>query len=112
MLSVSFIYLFDFALFVVFVWLPKSGQLNGQRNVLQITNALQKICKTIHKQKFTDKVPEANIKEIDFLKEQCQSPNGPVNLLSCQSLVHLVQGGVLQPAKILSMFISMLSNAR
>lgn len=86
--------------------------LTDQRNVLQITNALQKICKSIHKQKFTDNVPEANIKEIEFLKEQCQSPNGPVSLLSCQSLVYLVQDGVLQPAKILTMFISMLSNAR
>ena len=86
--------------------------LTDPENTLQIINALQKISKSIERQKSKTDFKESAVKEIDFLKEQCQSANVQLSLLSCQLFVHLVENGVLQPANILTMFISMLPNAR
>lgn len=85
--------------------------LTHPRSLLPLTNVLEKIVQSIKRQKLNDNVKEDAIKEIDFLKEQCLSENVRLSLLSCQSLYCLVESGVLQPANVLTMFISMLSNA-
>lgn len=86
--------------------------LTDPTNLLQISNGLQKIAKSMHKQKFDENVADNGIKEIDFLRELCQSDNIQLGLLSCQTLVHLAEDGVLQAAKVLTIFVSMLSGAR
>lgn len=86
-------------------------QLTHPKSVLPLANVLQKISQSIKRQKVDENVKESAIKEIDFLKEQCLSENMRLSLLSCQSLYCLVEDGVLQPANVLTMFMSMLSNA-
>lgn len=86
--------------------------LTDQTCTLQITNALQRLCKIIQKQKIDEKTSESSIKEIEFLKEQCESSNVQLSLLACQTFVHLVEDGVLQAARVLTIFISMLTTAR
>lgn len=85
--------------------------LTHPKSLLPLANALQKISQSIKRQKLDENVKESAIKEIDFLKEQCLSENRRLSLLSCQSLYGLVENGVLQPANVLTMFISLLSNA-
>lgn len=86
--------------------------LSDSGHVLQVSNALQKISKSIRRQKIDDKVAEHNIREIEFLKEQCQSPNVQLSLLACQTLTQLSEDAVLQSGRVLTMLISMLPNAR
>lgn len=86
-----------------------AGQTN---NVLQLSKALQKVEKAIEQQKKNAAKKESAIEELNFLKEQCLSKNIQLSLLSSQSLYNLVESGVLQPASVLTMFITMLSNAK
>lgn len=86
--------------------------LTDPTSTLQITNGLQRLCKSIQKQKIEDKISENSIKEIEFLKEQCQSSNVQLSLLACQAFLHLVDDGVLQAARLLTTFVSMLTSAR
>lgn len=86
--------------------------LTDSNNLLQISNGLQKLCRSIQKQKIEEKIAENNIKEIDFLKELCQFSNVKLSLLACQALVHLAEENVLQSGKVLTAFVSMLSTAR
>lgn len=85
--------------------------LTHPKSLLPLANALQKVSQSIRRQKLDENVKENAIKEIDFLKEQCLSENKQLSLMSCQSLYSLVEDGVLQPASVLTMFISLLSNA-
>lgn len=85
--------------------------LTHPNSLLPLANALQKISQSIKRQKLDENVKEGEIKEIGFLKEQCLSKNIRLSLLSCQSLYRLVEDGVLQPSNVLTMFMSMLSNA-
>lgn len=80
-------------------------------SLLPLANALQKIVQSIKRQKLDEHVQENAIKEIEWLKDQCASDNMQLSLLSCQSLYCLVEDGVLQPANVLTMFMSLLSNA-
>lgn len=84
--------------------------LTHPKSLLPLANALQKVSQSIRRQKLDENVKESAIKEIDLLKEQCLSENKQLSLLSCQSLYSLVEDGVLQPASVLTMFISLLSN--
>lgn len=87
-------------------------QLVNQNNVLQLSKALQKVAKAIEQQKKESTKKESAIDELNFLKEQCLSNNVHLSLLSCQTLYNLVESGVLDPANALTMFITMLSNAK
>lgn len=84
--------------------------LTHPESLLPLTNALQKISQSIRRQK-DENVKESSIKEIDLLKEQCLSENKRLSLLSCQTLYSLVEDGALVPANVLTIFISLLSNA-
>lgn len=81
-------------------------------NVLQLSKALQKIEKAIEQQKKDSAKKESAIEELNFLKEQCLSNNVQLSLLSSQTLYGLVERGILEPANVLTMFITMLSNAK
>lgn len=85
--------------------------LTNKNSILQITTALQKICKTIQCEK-SKNTPDNNIKEIDFLKEQFTSDNIQLCLLSYQTFVRLVEDGTLEAGYVLSMFMSMLPSAK
>lgn len=85
--------------------------LTNPNSVLQLSNILRKISTSIERQKVAETTKESEIKEIDFLREQCLSTNPQLSLLSCQTLYRLVEDLILQPANVLTMFISMLSNA-
>lgn len=86
--------------------------LSDPNSLLHISNGLQKLCKSIQKQKTEEKIAENNIKEIEFLKEQCQHSNVQLSLLACQAFVHLTEERVLQSGKVLTLFVSMLTSAR
>lgn len=86
--------------------------LSGQTNVLQLSKALQKIAKTIEQQKKDSTKKELTIEELNFLKEQCLSNNVQLSLLSSQTLYGLVESGVLEPANVLTIYITMLPNAK
>ncbi|XP_031635799.1 focadhesin [Contarinia nasturtii] len=83
----------------------------NHNNVLQLSKALQKIAKAIEQQKKDPTKKESTIEELNFLKEQCISNNTQLSLLASQQLYGLVENGVLEPANVLTMFITMLSNA-
>lgn len=85
--------------------------LTNKNSVVQITTALQKIGKVI-RQQISNGIKATNIKEIDFLKEQCVDDNIQLSLLSYQTFVRLVEDGTLEAPYILSMLISMLPSAR
>lgn len=85
--------------------------LRHPESLLPLVYALQKISQSIRRQKLDENVKESAIKEIGYLKEQCLSENTRLSLLSCQSFYGLVENGILQPANVLTMFISLLSNA-
>ncbi|XP_055302054.1 focadhesin [Sitodiplosis mosellana] len=85
--------------------------LADSNNMLQLSKALQKIEKAIEQQKKDSAKKESAIEELNFLKEQCLSNNIQLSLLSSQSLYGLVENNVLEPANVLTMFITMLSNA-
>lgn len=87
-------------------WLTESN------NVLQLSKALQKIEKAIELQIKDPTKKESAIEELNFLREQCLSNNVQLGLLSTQTLYSLVESNVLQPASVLTMFITMLSNAK
>lgn len=87
-------------------------QLVNENNVLRLSKALQKITKAIEQQKKDSTKKESAIEELNFLKEQCNSNNVHLSSLSCQTLYTLVENGVLQPANVLTMFMTMLSNAK
>lgn len=86
--------------------------LTSQNNVLQLSKALQKVGKAIEHQKKDPTKKESTIEELNYLKEQCMSANVHLSLLSNQTLYGLVESGVLEPANVLTMFITMLSNAK
>lgn len=86
--------------------------LAGSNSVLQLSKALQKIEKTIKKQREDPTKKESAIEELNFLKDQCLSNNIQLSLLSSQTLYSLVETNVLGPASVLTMFITMLSNAK
>lgn len=86
--------------------------LTSQINVLQTSKALQKIAKVIEEQKKDPSKKEFAIEELNFLKEQCLSNNVQLSQLSTQTLYGLVESGILEPANVLTMYITMLSNAK
>lgn len=85
--------------------------LTNKNSVYQITSAMQKIAKAIRTEK-AQNIKDTNIKEIDFLKEQCLNENVQLSLLSYQTFVRLVEDGTLDAPFVLSMFVSMLPSAR
>lgn len=85
--------------------------LSDHTNVLQISKALQKIAKVIEEEKKDTSKKEFAIEELIFLKELCLSNNVQLSHLSSQTLYGLVETGVLEPANVMTMFITMLSNA-
>lgn len=87
-------------------------QLVNKSDVLQLSKALQKIASAIGEQKKDKTKKESAIQELTFLKEQCQSNNIQLSLLSTQTLYGLVENGVLDPADVLAMFLTMLTNAK
>lgn len=87
-------------------------QLVNENNVLRLSKALQKIAKAIEQQKKDSTKKESAIEELNFLKEQCISNNIQLSSLSCQTLYSLVESGVLQPANVLTVFMTLLSNAK
>lgn len=87
-------------------------QLVNQNNVHQLSKALQKIEKAIEQQKKDSTKKESAIEELNILKDHCLSDNQQLSTLACQTLYHLVEIGALEPANILTMFITMLSNAK
>lgn len=86
--------------------------LTSQINVLQTSKALQRIAKVIEEQKKDPSKKEFAIEELNFLKEQCLSNNVQLSQLSTQTLYGLVESGILEPANVLTMYITMLSNAK
>lgn len=86
--------------------------LDNQNNVLQLSKVFHKIGKTIEQQKKDCTKQESAIEELNFLKEQCVSSNVIVSSLASQTLFSLVENGVLSPANVLSIFITMLSNSK
>lgn len=70
------------------------------------SQALEKLCKNIRTQK--QKIPEKNIKEIDFLRDLSMSDNIEMCLVAHQAFVCMVDNGTLELANVLSMFVSML----
>lgn len=70
--------------------------------------SLEKLCRTIRSQKQTQNMPDKNIKEIDFLRDQCMSDSIEMCLLAHQSFVRMVEDGTLELAGVLAMFVSML----
>lgn len=86
--------------------------LSDHNSVLQLSKALQKIEKAIELQKKDSSKKETEIEELNFLKELCLSNNVQLSLLSSQTLYGLVESGILDPANVLTMFITMLSNAK
>lgn len=87
-------------------------QLSNKSDVLQLSKALQKIATAIEEQKKDKTKKESAIQELVFLKEQCQSNNIQLSLLSTQTLYALVENGILDAADVLTMFITMLTNAK
>lgn len=80
-------------------------------SVVKISACLEKIVKKITESR-EKKISEQNIKEIEFLKTQCKSDIVQLSLLSSQTFVRLVEGGVLDVSNVLTMLISMLPNSR
>lgn len=80
-------------------------------SVVKISACLEKIFKKITESR-EKKISEQNIKEIEFLKTQCKSDIVQLSLLSSQTFVRLVEGGVLDASNVLTMLISMLPNSR
>lgn len=70
--------------------------------------SLEKLCNIIRSQKQTQNIAEKNIKEIDFLRDQCMSDSIEMCLLAHQSFVRMVEDGTLELPGILTMFVSML----
>lgn len=87
-------------------------QLVNQNNVHLLSKALQKIEKAIEQQKKDSAKKESAIEELNILKDHCLSDNLQLSTLACQTLYHLVEIGALEPANTLTMFITMLSNAK
>lgn len=87
-------------------------QLVNKNDVLQLSKALQKIASAIEEQKKDKTKKESAIQELIFLKEQCQSNNIQLSLLSTQTLYGLVEKGILDAADVLTMFLTMLTNAK
>lgn len=79
-------------------------------SVVKISACLEKIFKKITESR-EKKISEQNIKEIEFLKTQCKSDIVQLSLLSSQTFVRLVEGGVLDASNVLTMLISMLPNS-
>ena len=84
--------------------------LSNRNNTIQIANALHKMY-TLMKESKSETKKDTTV-EVDFLKANCKSENTQISLLSCQTFVLLVQDGVMEPAKVLSMFISMLPDSK
>lgn len=83
-----------------------------QNNVIIITNALKKLYASIERQKSKENVSETNIKELDFLRDQCRSNNIQLSFLSCQMFYQLVENGIIPPSYALTVFMSTLQNVR
>lgn len=86
--------------------------LTTHNNVLEISKALQKISKAIEEQKKDNSKKEFAIEELKCLKEQCLSNHVQLSQMCTQTLYSLVENGILEPANVLTMFITMLSNAK
>lgn len=86
-------------------------QVANKNDVLQLSKALQRIASAIEDHKMDKTKKESSIEELVFLKEQCQSNNIQLSLLSCQTLYGLVENGVLDAADVLTIFLTMLTNA-
>lgn len=87
-------------------------QISNKSDVLQLSKALQKIATAIEAQKKDKTQKESAIQELVFLKEQCQSNNIQLSLLSTQTLYSLVENGILDAADVLTMLLTMLTNAK
>lgn len=87
-------------------------QIANKSDVLQLSKALQKIATAIEEQKKDKTKKESAIQELVFLKEQCQSNNIQLSLLATQTLYGLVENGILDAADVLTMFLTMVTNAK
>lgn len=87
-------------------------QVVNKSDVLQLSKVLQKIASAIEEQKKDKTKKESAIQELIFLKEQCQSNNIQLCLLSTQTLYGLVENGILDAADVLTMLLTMLTNAK
>lgn len=86
--------------------------LSNKDNILQLSIALQKIAKAIENQKDNSKGPISTTNELDLLKKHCLSNNVHISQLSCQTLFKLAQNGTLEPATVLTLFITMSCNVK
>lgn len=87
-------------------------QIANKSDVLQLSKALQKIATAIEEQKKDKTKKESAIQELVFLKEQCQSNYIQLSLLATQTLYGLVENGILDAADVLTMFLTMVTNAK
>ncbi|XP_016947118.1 focadhesin [Drosophila biarmipes] len=79
-------------------------------SVVKLASCLEKIyAKVVDSRE--KQVPEHQIKEIEFLKTQCKHDHMQLSLMSCQTLVRLVDEGVLEANGVQNSLLSMLANA-
>jgi len=79
-------------------------------SVVKLASCLEKICAKVLDSR-EKQVPEHQIKEIEFLKTQCKHDHMQLSLMSCQTLVRLVDEGVLEANGVQNSLLSMLANA-
>ncbi|XP_067631315.1 focadhesin [Eurosta solidaginis] len=84
--------------------------ITSDTSVVKISACLEKLYKKICDSR-EKKIPEQNIKEIEFLKSQCKSDVVQLSLMSSQTFVRLVEDGVLDTPNVLTMLISILPNS-
>ncbi|SPP74769.1 focadhesin [Drosophila guanche] len=79
-------------------------------SVVKLAACLEKVYNKIVESR-EKQVAEHQIKEIDFLKTQCKHEHMQLSLMSCQTLVRLVDEGVLDANGVQNTLLSMLGNA-
>ncbi|EDW85623.1 uncharacterized protein Dwil_GK23059 [Drosophila willistoni] len=79
-------------------------------SVVKLATCLEKIYSKIVESR-EKQVPEHQIKEIEFLKQQCKHEHMQLSLMSCQTLVRLVEEGVLEATNMQNTLLSLLANA-
>lgn len=79
-------------------------------SVVKLAACLEKIYNKIVQSK-EKQLPEHQIKEIEFLKTQCKHEHMQLSLMSCQTLVRLVDEAVLDANSVQNTLLSMLPNA-
>ncbi|XP_017040742.1 focadhesin [Drosophila ficusphila] len=79
-------------------------------SVVKLASCLEKIYAKVVESR-EKQVPEHQIKEIEFLKSQCKHDHMQLSLMSCQTLVRLVDEGVLEANGVQNSLLSMLANA-